>query len=82
MDVSARLSLPYLLPNQAQKHVTVNEALRALDQMVQLSVKSQTTGVQPASPAEGDAYILPAGASGADWSSLTVGHVAAYQNGA
>ena len=31
MDFSANLSLPYLLPNQAQKHVTLNESLRVLD---------------------------------------------------
>lgn len=32
------LGLPYILPSQAQKHVTHNEALRMLDAMVQLSV--------------------------------------------
>ena len=31
MDTSPNLALPYLLANQAQKHVTVNEALRRLD---------------------------------------------------
>lgn len=31
MDFSAKLALPYLLPNQAQKHVTLNESLRRLD---------------------------------------------------
>ena len=30
-DISNSLSLPYILPNQAQKHVTHNEALRILD---------------------------------------------------
>ena len=30
-DTSTHLLLPYLLAAQAQKHVTVNEALRLLD---------------------------------------------------
>ena len=30
-DTTTHLSLPYLLAAQAQKHVTVNEALRLLD---------------------------------------------------
>ena len=30
MDYSAKLTLPYILPNQAQKHVTMNESLRRL----------------------------------------------------
>lgn len=38
MDTSPRLTLPYLMPNQAQKHVTHNEALRQLDVLVQLAV--------------------------------------------
>ena len=37
-DTSTHLLLPYLLAAQAQKHVTVNEALRLLDGLVQLAV--------------------------------------------
>ena len=33
-DTSTHLLLPYLLAAQAQKHVTVNEALRLLDGLV------------------------------------------------
>ena len=36
-DFTANLSLPYLISNQAQKHVTLNESLRALDGLVWLS---------------------------------------------
>ncbi|HCX10882.1 MAG TPA: ribonuclease III, partial [Hyphomonas sp.] len=50
MDESARLGLPYLIPNQAQKHVTVNEAFRKLDQMVQLCVQSKAISIQPEAP--------------------------------
>ncbi len=82
MDQSPRLSLPYLAPNQAQKHVTVNEALRRLDALAQLSVVSRTTAAQPASPADGDAYILPASPSGADWGGYAQASIAVYQDGA
>ena len=33
-----RLDLPWLMPAQAQKHVTVNEALARLDILVQAAV--------------------------------------------
>lgn len=62
-----RLGLPYLMPAQAQKHVTVNEALRKLDALVQPRVLSRAVSAEPAAPAAGDAYILPAGASGTAW---------------
>ena len=35
MNETANLSLPYILASQAQKHVTHNEAIRALDCLVQ-----------------------------------------------
>jgi hypothetical protein len=65
-DVSAVLSLPYLLPAQAQKHVTHNEALARLDLAVQLAVIARDLTTPPASPAQGDRYLVPAGATG-DW---------------
>lgn len=65
-DVSAVLSLPYLLPAQAQKHVTHNEALGRLDVAVQLAVIARDVTTPPASPAQGDRYLVPAGASG-EW---------------
>lgn len=59
------LALPYLAAAQAQKHVTVNEALDALDGLVQLSVISAALSIPPGSPAEGDRYIIASGATGA-----------------
>lgn len=82
MSDSPHLALPYLAPSQSQKHVTVNEALRILDAVVQLSVLSATTTAQPESPADGDRYILPTGKTGAEWSAMAIGSVAAYQDGA
>jgi len=59
------LALPYLVAAQAQKHVTVNEALDALDGLVQLSVISTALTAPPGTPAEGDRYIIASGATGA-----------------
>ncbi len=61
-DSSNILNLPFLLPSQAQKHVTHNEALRVLDALVQMSVVSTTLNTPPAEPEEGACFILPAGA--------------------
>ncbi len=82
MQNSPRLALSYLQPQQAQKHVTANDSFRRLDAIVQLSAKSRSVAAEPASPAEGDAYILPAGKTGAAWAGMAVGAVAAYQDGA
>ncbi|MFT6490484.1 MAG: hypothetical protein ACJAXQ_001266 [Parvibaculaceae bacterium] len=64
MSESHHLSLPYVQASQAQKHVTVNEALQKLDALVQLSALSQTLSVPPVSPAEGARYIVAPAATG------------------
>jgi len=74
------LALPYLAAAQAQKHVTVNEALDHLDGLVQLSVVSATQTAPPATPAEGDRYIVAASATGA-WAGWD-GSVAYFSGGA
>jgi hypothetical protein len=65
MSITARLALPYIAPQQAQKQVTYNEAMALLDLLVQPMVKSRTIGAPPGSPADGDAYIVAASATGA-----------------
>ena len=80
MDQTANLRLPYIAAAQAQKHVTHNEAIRALDCLVQLSVIDRDLTAPPASPTDGDRYIIAATPTG-DWT----GHdndVAAFQDGA
>ena len=63
---SPRLTLPFIQAAQAQKHVTHNEAVRALDMLVQLSFEDDAQTAPPASPTEGQCYVIPNGASG-DW---------------
>lgn len=64
-ELSPSLSLPYLQPAQAQKHVTHNEALRILDAVTQLSVLSTALSVPPGAPNNGDRYLVGPAASGA-----------------
>ena len=63
---SPTLSLPYLQPAQAQKHVTHNEALRILDAVTQLTVAAADTGEPPAAPQQGARYIVGPAATD-DW---------------
>ena len=63
-DTSPILSLPYIQPSQAQKHVTHNEAIRILDLLVQLVVADADRTEAPATPATGDRHIVALGASG------------------
>lgn len=79
-DQSPNLSLPYLLPSQAQKHVTHNEALRRLDTMVQLALQDVGATEPPLDPEEGDIHALGSGASGA-WAGQD-GRLAAFADGA
>ena len=63
-DFSPNLQLPFLLPAQAQKHVTVNESLAAIDTLVMAAVISADLSAPPDDLSNGDAYILPSPASG------------------
>ena len=65
MSQTPHLKLDYLLPEQAQKHITVNDALRRLDGLVQLSVKNRTTIIPPSEPENGDRYLVGPQAQGA-----------------
>jgi hypothetical protein len=65
MSTTARLGLSLMAPQQSQRPIMHNEAMAALDQLVQPTVKSRTTTAPPGAPAEGDAYIVAASATGA-----------------
>jgi len=79
MSRTAQLALPLVLPAQAQKHVTVNEALARLDAAAQLRVISFEATTPPSSAVDGAGYIVPAGASGA-WKDKA-GLIAIWCNG-
>jgi hypothetical protein len=78
-DDTPILSLPLILPAQAQKHVTHNEALRLLDIVVQLAVHDRDRTAPPATPTEGDRYIVADGATGS-WAGKD-GRIAAFWGG-
>ena len=82
MSNTSNLVLPYLAVGQAQKHVTVNETLRKLDAVIQLSVVSATTTAEPSSPTDGAVYIVPSGKSGAHWSAFANWSLGYYRDGA
>lgn len=62
MTNTTQLGLPLLQASQAQKHVTVNEALARLDGIVMLTVQSQSVMVPPAIVSDGVVYSVPIGA--------------------
>ncbi|TRD20709.1 DUF2793 domain-containing protein [Palleronia caenipelagi] len=78
-DLSPILQLPLLMPSQAQKHVTHNEALVRLDVLVQLVVEGFDAPAPPSIPAEGEVHVVGAGAGG-DWTGQD-GAVAAFTGG-
>lgn len=64
---------------QAQKHVTVNEALTRLDAVAQLRVRADDWEVPSANTSEGEAHIVGPIASN-EWAGQS-GNVAIYSNG-
>jgi hypothetical protein len=67
MSETVRHALPLLVAGQAQKEITHNEALLAIDRQLHLAVESRALSLPPASPVSGAMYIVANGASGA-WS--------------
>ncbi len=65
MTNTPRASLPEIAAAQAQKHVTHNEALLELDALICCRILDRDLSADPASPADGDAYIVKATGSGA-----------------
>ncbi len=77
-DTTANLAMPYILPSQAQKHVTHNEALQILDAVTQLTVTATLTA-PPSDPQEGTCFSIAASATGI-WSARD-GKLALRQDG-
>ena len=81
-DHTPRLDLPYLAAAQAQKHVTVNEALARLDGLVACRVESRTLSAPPPAPAQGVGYIAPDGALSGEWAHAAAGDLIRWIDGA
>jgi hypothetical protein len=80
VDDTPNLGLPYIMAAQSQKHVTHNEAIRALDAIVQLAVLDRNLTAPPSSPGDGERHIVGDSPTGA-WSGHD-GSIAAFQDGA
>ncbi len=78
-DTSANLAMPFIMPSQAQKHVTHNEALLRLDALVHLAIVAERA-TPPPSPTEGACYLIASPAVG-DWSGREA-RLACRQDGA
>lgn len=81
MPQTPRLGLPLIMGGQAQKHLTLNACLMRLESLVQAQLVSRTVTAQPASPEEGDCYILPADATGSVWGGLATGSFVRAESG-
>ena len=62
---SPNLALPFLAAGQAQKHVTLNEALRVLDAAIALCVESRTLSTPPATVTDGQRFLVAGSGAGA-----------------
>ena len=78
-DQTPNLSLPFIMPAQAQKHVTHNEAIELLDMIVQLRLMSVDTATPTAAPEDGESWAVPDGATGA-WAGQA-GMIATWRGG-
>ncbi|MGC6499708.1 MAG: DUF2793 domain-containing protein [Henriciella sp.] len=57
-DFTPRLGLPYLLPDQAQKHVTLNESLSRLDSLVMASISGVGSNIPPEPVSPGQSWLV------------------------
>jgi hypothetical protein len=67
MSTTPRTQTPLLAAAQAQKHITHNEALEQLDTLIGARLLDRDLSSPPASPTDGDTYLVKASATGA-WS--------------
>jgi hypothetical protein len=77
-EATVNLELPYILPSQAQKHVTHNEALQRLDALTQLTITASLS-TPPSDPQEGTCYGVGASPAG-EWAGKS-GKLAFRQDG-
>lgn len=64
MALTPKMGLEILSASQSQKHVTVNDDMRILDALCNITVINQTTNTPPGSPADGSTYIVGSSPTG------------------
>ena len=79
MSNTLRFKMPLLDAAQAQKHVTINEALVRSDILSSRRVESRSLSQPPALPEDGNAYVVGIAAAG-EWSGEE-GSIALFLNG-
>ena len=79
-SITPNLGITRLIEGQLSAEITVNGGLNDLDTFTQPRIISRSITAQPGSPVNGDCYIVPSGATGAQWSGQT-NKVAYYFNG-
>ena len=72
MSQTSRLGLPFIEPGQAEKEIFHNEALRRLDVAVAAAVENVGGNAPPASPVDGQCFIVGIAPTG-----VWAGHAAA-----
>lgn len=64
MDVTPRLKLPFMATDQLQKELTFNELAAMIDTLLHANVIDKDLTAAPATPADGDTYIIAAAPTG------------------
>jgi hypothetical protein len=65
MNITPRFGLPLLAAGQAQKELSFNEAIQALEVLAAPAVEEPPLATPPTSPVPGSCYIVAAGPTGA-----------------
>jgi hypothetical protein len=81
MTDSPNLSLPFIEGGELLPDVTLNEALRLLDTLVQLAVADRDLNAPPSSPTDGQRFIVKASPSPTGAWAGHGNHVAVWQDG-
>lgn len=79
MTDTTRLQMPLIAPEQALKHITHNEAIQTLDNLVQLVVEQVDATTPPGSPVVGQSYTIGVAATD-DWVGQD-GDIASFTDG-
>jgi len=79
VETTSRYGLPLLVAGQGQKDLTHNEAIEAMDALLQPLLLGRAPTSPPASNVAGDAWLIPANAEG-EWGGKS-GVVAVWTSG-